>query len=48
MQTLTSLPDNLPIPLDDGVCAHLTGTSLPAVDLIATNGVSVNLAAIKG
>ena len=48
MQTLTSLPDNLPMPLDDGACANLSGTNLPAVDLIATNGVTVNLAAIKG
>ncbi len=41
---LTRLPDNLPVPVDDGAAAHLTGTRLPAIALPATDGSSVALA----
>jgi peroxiredoxin len=34
----TRLPENLPEPLDDGACDHLVGLSLPAVELLATDG----------
>jgi peroxiredoxin len=33
-----SLPDDLPVPVDDGACAHLEGTTMPDVTLRATNG----------
>ena len=29
MQVLTDLPQNLPIPIDDGKCNHLTNSYLP-------------------
>ncbi|MBA2337913.1 MAG: peroxiredoxin [Acidimicrobiia bacterium] len=42
---LMSLPDDLPIPADDGGAGHLAGTLLPAVPLPATDGSTVDLAA---
>ena len=42
------LPDNLPVPQDDGAARHLKGTRLPDVTLPATDGTSVNLAKLKG
>lgn len=41
------LPDNLPIPEDDGACDHLTGAKMPPIDLDSTDGV-VNLAKLQG
>ena len=40
---LYSLPPNLPIPQDDGGCAHLPGTIVPRVPLRATTGDWVHL-----
>ncbi len=40
---LYSLPENLPVPLDDGACDHLRGASLPSIELQATSGVMVDL-----
>ena len=48
MQILTTLPDDLPVPVDDGACVYLPGSNLPAIDLLSTNDASVNLATIKG
>ena len=45
---LTQLPDNLPIPEDDGACRHLLGQRLPDVSLIATSGASINLSKSLG
>jgi len=45
---LYTLPDNLPIPEDDGACDHLTGFILPTLALPATNGTFVSLAALPG
>ncbi|OZJ04778.1 hypothetical protein BZG36_01847 [Bifiguratus adelaidae] len=42
------LPDNLPVPQDDGAAAHLQGTSLPSVSLQATNQTVVDLSSLKG
>ena len=42
------LPPDLPIPQDDGAAAHLTGRKLPDLDLQATDGTSVKLAALPG
>lgn len=33
-----SLPDDLPVPTDDGACAHLTGLELPDVSFPSTEG----------
>src|SRR5262245_11565967 len=40
---LHSLPENLPIPQDDGACDHLRGSMLPSVGLRATFGSTVDL-----
>ena len=40
---LYSLPANLPVPEDDGACAHLPGTVIPPLSLPATTGVLVRL-----
>jgi peroxiredoxin len=37
------LPPNLPVPQDDGACAHLPGKRLPDIDLLATSGQFINL-----
>ncbi len=42
-----SLPDNLPIPEDDGACDHLEGMRLPLLSLGSTKG-AVNLAEREG
>jgi peroxiredoxin len=33
-----TLPENLPVPLDDGMAAHLVNMRLPEVSLISTSG----------
>ena len=38
------LPDNLPVPQDDGACDHLIGMTLPDVSLRSTKGGEVVLA----
>jgi peroxiredoxin len=45
---LYELPKDLPVPQDDGACAHLPGTKLPKVSLPSTAGKSVDLSALKG
>jgi peroxiredoxin (alkyl hydroperoxide reductase subunit C) len=44
----TTLPANLPIPVDDGAAAHLTGMRIPRIALLATNGKMVDLAGVPG
>ena len=43
MKNLYVLPDNLPVPIDDGACEHLEGSMLPAVTLLSTSGRKVDL-----
>ena len=43
MNELLNLPADLPIPRDDGACAHLPGMALPPVGLLATDGSTVRL-----
>ncbi len=43
-----SLPDNLPIPQDDGAANHLVGMKLPQINLEATNGELINLGKLSG
>lgn len=45
---VNELPADLPVPVDDGACAHLQGLRLPAVPLISTGGRTVDLAALAG
>jgi peroxiredoxin len=42
------LPEDLPVPQDDGATRHLTGTRLPEVALAATDGSTVDLSKLKG
>ncbi len=44
----TLLPDNLPVPQDDGAARHLAGMRMPDLALSATDGSAVNLAKLSG
>lgn len=37
-----------PVPADDGACDHLTQSAVPALELQATSGRTVNIAALPG
>jgi peroxiredoxin len=39
----STLPDDLPEPIDDGAADHLPGTAMPALTLPATDGTQVRL-----
>lgn len=45
---LYELPANLPVPVDDGACDHLTGLTLPSVPLRSTSGRVVDLSGEPG
>lgn len=45
---LYELPKDLPIPVDDGACDHLSGVHLPSVPMKSTTGRLVDLAALRG
>lgn len=42
------LPENIPVPVGDGACAHLPGMRIPALALMSTSGRLVDLAALHG
>jgi len=42
------LPDDLPVPADDGAARHLTDFALPDLALPATDGSTVNLSRLSG
>jgi|GEM_PF-1013003 len=42
------LPANLPVPQDDGACAHLVGRPLPDIALVSTSGNHINLRRRQG
>ena len=44
----TSLPAGLPVPVDDGLAAHLEGMALPSVLLESTSGEQIDLKSIPG
>ena len=48
MKDPTQLPDDLPVPEDDGAADHLRGTSIPSIALPATDGTSVRLDELDG
>ena len=48
MRDPTVLPDDLPVPDDDGAADHLRGTALPPIALPATDGTAVTLASLDG
>jgi peroxiredoxin len=45
---LYELPKDLPVPQDDGACAHLEGMRLPSIPLMSTRGERVDLSARAG
>lgn len=48
MKDLSKLPDNLPIPVDDGACDHLLGAHIPSILLVSTSGDCINLGKLPG
>lgn len=46
MQSL-DLPQDLPIPKDDGGASHLTGLQVPSVVVMSTDGVEIDLGALR-
>lgn len=48
MRDINDLPDNLPVPLDDGGCRHLAGTRLPSIALPATSGPDIDFSTLPG
>jgi peroxiredoxin len=46
MTTYDSLPDDLPVPEDDGAAGHLPGMAMPSLTLAATEGDAVDLSAL--
>jgi len=47
-QTYLDLPENLPVPQDDGAAKHLSGMQLPRLALASTDGSKVDLSQLKG
>jgi peroxiredoxin len=48
MKDLYKLPDDLPVPVDDGACDHLTGTRIPTIVLDSVSGEKIDLGSLKG
>ncbi len=48
MADASTLPENLPVPVDDGAADHLPGHALPALALPSTDGGSVDLSSLSG
>jgi hypothetical protein len=42
MDNLYQLPENLPLPVDDGATNHLLGLQLPSIPLMSTAGIVVD------
>ena len=47
ISNLNTLPENLPIPEDDGAAQHLEGMMFPEIHIESTDGVSVDTAQFK-
>ena len=45
---LSSLPEGLPVPVDDGRARHLTDLAVPSVPLQATTGERIDLSKVSG
>ena len=48
MKDLHLLPDKLPVPQDDGACAHLEGMQIPSLSLASTADRKVDLGSESG
>ena len=44
----STLPEDLPVPEDDGACDHLPGMSLPDLSLPATDGSETRISQLEG
>ena len=42
------MPDDLPVPTDDGACDHLAGLVLPSIPLSSTDSQQIDLAELRG
>jgi len=47
-ENLGVLPDNLPVPIDDGACKHLLNAKIPSIQLQTTDKTTCNLAETPG
>lgn len=47
MTDYTALPDDLPVPQDDGAADHLPGMSMPELSLRSSDGQLVDIGALK-
>ena len=45
---LHTLPEDLPVPIDDGASDHLPGLTLPSIGLNATDGRQIDLSRLPG
>ncbi len=45
---LSSLPENLPVPSDDGAARYLLNSELPRITLNAANGEIINIGSVSG
>ncbi len=45
---LSQLPDNLPVPQDDGAADHLKGLMLPKISLQSTQGKLIAIGDVRG
>ena len=48
MKVTPKLPENLPVPVDDGACDHLQGSKLPNLKLVSSSGTVVDLSQRTG
>lgn len=46
--SLEQIPNDLPVPEDDGACDHLTGTIIPEIVFNATNDEKINIGTLQG
>ena len=48
MTSFEKLPQNIPVPIDDGACNHLLNKALPSRFLSSTQGKDIDLSVISG
>ncbi len=46
-KNLNEIPDDLPVPVDDGACDHLVGLKLPDITLVSTDGARVDVSKLN-
>lgn len=48
LDVLSSIPEDLPIPANDGMCEHLENMWLPDISLMSTDDQKINLSSLSG